>query len=120
MAQGANRIEVYLEVGEKRTFAAALDWPDWSRSGRDEASALQALYEYAPRYARVLETTTLNFRAPSEVSDLVVVEQVAGNATTDFGAPNLELFCETLPVEPDGRAGGRSSWKRAGARSIRR
>ena len=88
MAQGANQIEVYLEIGQTRTFAVALDWPGWCRSGRDEARALQALYDYGPRYARALSNTRLRFRAPSEASALVVVERLTGNATTNFGAPD--------------------------------
>ena len=100
MAQGANQIEVYLEIGQTRTFAVALDWPGWCRSGRDEASALQALYEYGPRYARALQTTRLPFRAPSDVSALVVVERLTGNATTNFGAPNLALSRDTKPIDP--------------------
>ena len=100
MAQGANQIEVYLETGQTRTFAVALDWPGWCRSGRDEVSALQALCDYGPRYARALQTTRLWFRAPSEVSALVVVERLTGNATTDFGAPDLSLSDDTKPIDP--------------------
>jgi len=97
MAQDANHIAVYLEIGQTRTFAVALDWPGWCRSGRDEASALQALCDYGPRYARALQTTRLPFRAPSEASALVVVERLTGNATTNFGAPNLALSRDTQP-----------------------
>ncbi len=100
MTQGANHIEVYLEIGQTRTFAIALDWPGWCRSGRDEAGALQALYDYGPRYARALQTTRLRFRAPSEASALVVVERLTGNATTNFGAPNLALSRDTKPIDP--------------------
>jgi len=100
MAQGANQIEVYLEIGQTRTFAVALDWPGWCPSGRDEASALQAFYDYGPRYERALETTRLRFRAPSEVSALVVDERLTGNATTNFGAPNLALSRDTKPMDP--------------------
>src|SRR5215472_8083694 len=100
MAQGANHIEVYLEIGRTRTFAVALDWPGWCRSGRDEARALQALYDYGPRYGRALSNTQLRFRAPSQASALVVVEQLAGNATTNFGAPNLALSRDTKPIDP--------------------
>ena len=52
----ANHIDVYLEIGPKRTFAGAIDWPGWCRSGRQDAeqSALQALLDYGPRYAAVL------------------------------------------------------------------
>jgi hypothetical protein len=76
------------------------DWPGWCRSGRDEASALQALCDYGPRYARALQTTELRFRAPFDASALVVVERLTGNATTDFGAPNLALSHDTVPVDP--------------------
>jgi hypothetical protein len=100
MAQGANHIEVYLEIGQTRTFAVALDWPGWCRSGRDEAAALQALCDYGPRYARALQRTQLRFRAPSEASALVVVERLTGNATTNFGAPNLALLRDTKPIDP--------------------
>jgi hypothetical protein len=100
MAQDANHIQVYLEIGPTRTFAVALDWPGWCRSGRDEISALQALCDYGPRYARVLQTTRLPFRAPSEASALVVVERLTGNTTTNFGAPNLVLSSDTQPIDP--------------------
>ena len=100
MAQDENPIEVYLEIGQTRTIAAAIDWPGWCRGGRDEAAALQALYDYGPRYARVLEKTPLRFRAPSEVSALVVVERLTGNATTNFGVPGLSLPRDTHPVDP--------------------
>jgi hypothetical protein len=80
---------VYLECGSKRTFASALDWPGWCRPGRDEASALEALIEYAPRYASILARTGLGFVAPKQVEQLVVVERLTGTATTDFGAPGV-------------------------------
>jgi hypothetical protein len=100
MAQDVNPIEVYLEIGQKRTFAVALDWPGWCRSGRDESAALQTLFDYAPRYTRVLQGTQLGFHAPTAPSALVVVERQSGNATTDFGAPDLALSRDTQPVDP--------------------
>lgn len=48
---------VYIEVGQKRTFAGAIEWPGWCRSGKDEATALQALLDYGGRYERVLRGT---------------------------------------------------------------
>ncbi len=99
MANASDPIEVYLEIGRTRTFAVALDWPGWCRSGRDEASALQNLWEYGPRYARVLQATHLGFHPPSQPSALVVVERLSGNATTDFGAPSLALSQDTRPVD---------------------
>lgn len=83
-------IKVYVEKGSKRTFAAAIDWPGWSRSGKDETSALQALVDYAPRYAKVLKATGISFDPPSVVGQLQVVERLKGDATTDFGAPGAK------------------------------
>ena len=87
MARSPDKIHVYLEIGKKRTFAGALDWPGWCRSGRDEESALQALVDYGPRDAQVLRNTRLGFQPPSTGSALLVKERLEGNATTDFGAP---------------------------------
>jgi len=47
-AAGIAETPVYLESGSRRTFAGAIDWPGWCRSGRDEASALEALLSYGP------------------------------------------------------------------------
>jgi hypothetical protein len=82
----AERVRVYLEVGGKRTFASAADWPGWSRSGKDESLALENLAAYAPRYAKVAKLARLEL--PDE-PDFIVVEQMKGNATTDFGAPGV-------------------------------
>jgi hypothetical protein len=92
--------EIYLEIGQKRTFAAALDWPGWSRSGRDEAAALQALLDYGQRYAQALAPSGLGFLPAAGLSAFRVVERAAGNAATDFGAPGAILPRDGLPVEP--------------------
>lgn len=99
MAQSSNTIEVYLEVGKKRTFAAAIDWPGWCRSGRDEESSLQALVDTGPRYARVLQAAGIAFQAPADTSSFVVVERAEGNSTTDFGAPNVVFAGDAEPVD---------------------
>jgi hypothetical protein len=82
-------IDVYLEVGEKKTFAGSIDWSGWCRWGREEASALHDLLHYGPRYASVLGNTQLGFIPPSDVSEFDVVERLTGNKTTDFGAPDI-------------------------------
>ncbi|MFO7169207.1 MAG: hypothetical protein DIU80_014380 [Chloroflexota bacterium] len=99
MAAPPRTIDVYLEVGTKRTFAGAIEWPGWNRAGRDPEAALQALVDSGPRYARVVRDTGLAFSAPPEVADLRVVERVTGNATTDFGAPDVAPESDTRPVE---------------------
>jgi hypothetical protein len=91
----AGPVRVYLEVGGKRTFASAADWPGWSRSGRDEATALENLAAYASRYAKVAKLARAEFpKAPS----LDVVERTKGNATTDFGAPGIPTKDESKPT----------------------
>jgi hypothetical protein len=99
MPHPSNSINVYLEAGKKRTFAGAIDWLGWCRSGRDERSALQALFDYAPRYARVLRTARLGFQAPADTSAFQVVERLKGNAATDFGAPGIAPSSDARPID---------------------
>ncbi len=47
------RIEIGEEVGAKKTFVWAIDWPGWSRGGKDVALAIESLIEHGPRYAVV-------------------------------------------------------------------
>jgi hypothetical protein len=98
MRRSQNHVPAYLEIGRKRTFAGAIDWPGWCRSGPDEESALAALADYGPRYARVLRGTRFGFQAPSDVSAFSVMERLEGNATTDFGAPAVAPSSDTGPI----------------------
>lgn len=91
-------IDVYLEIGKKRTFAGAIAWPGWCRSGGDEESALQALADYGARYARVLRSKEFGFQTPADTSSFIVAERLKGNATTDFGAPGLAPGSDAEPV----------------------
>ena len=43
----------YAKLGAKKVFACSVDFPGWCRSGKDEEAALEALADYAPRYAEV-------------------------------------------------------------------
>ncbi len=95
----SNTIPIYLEIGQKRDFAGARDWPGWCRSGRDEESALQALCACGPRYARALSRTDIVFSPPLDASAFAVVQRLPGNATTDFGAPDAVLPDDVLPVD---------------------
>lgn len=90
---------VYLEVGSKRTFAGAIEWPGWCRSGRDEPSALERLISYGPRYARAIHAVQLHIDIPTFSSELVVTERMKGNATTDFGAPGFAPAEDERPID---------------------
>jgi hypothetical protein len=96
----SNTIDVYLEIGQKRVFAGAMAWPGWCRSGRDEASALQALFDSGPRYAHVLHAVKTPFHLPGDVSAFAVVERLVGTTTTDFGAPDRAPSSDIRPVDP--------------------
>jgi hypothetical protein len=94
-----SQIEVYLELGAKRTVASAVAWAGWTRVGHDEESSLQALVDYAPRYARALHHTGLSLQLPTDLSEITVVERLTGNASTDFGAPGVVPSADSEPVD---------------------
>jgi hypothetical protein len=92
-------IEVGLEVGAKRTFASALEWPGWSRGARDESMAIEALERYRPRYARALGPLADALEHSSKARELVVVDRVPGGAGTDFGVPSHVMDRDREPVD---------------------
>src|SRR5215831_10848163 len=88
---------VYLEIGQRRVFACARDWPGWARAGRGEDAALVALKDAGPRFAVVCARAGVPFDGPAAVASFEVVERVAGSATTDFGALDA---CAGVDREP--------------------
>jgi hypothetical protein len=95
----ADLLPVYLEVGNKRVFAGALDWPGWCRSARDEGAALEALLAYGTRYARAVVGARQGFKPPTAQTRLKVVERLKGDATTDFGAPGIPPKSDDRPLD---------------------
>jgi hypothetical protein len=83
---------VYLEIGKRRVFASAADWPGWTRAGKDEESALEALAAAAPRYAAVAKAARIAF-APG--AGFNVVERLPGDAATEFGVPSAIAKAES-------------------------
>ncbi len=79
------KVSVVLEEGRAKVFARALDWPGWCRWAKTPELAIDALLDYAPRYLDVAERAGLKFAVEPEI---VVVERLPGNATTEFGAPS--------------------------------
>jgi hypothetical protein len=86
---------VYLERGQQRVFACAVDWPGWCRAGKTEELALEALAAAGPRYARVASAAGLPFAS----EQLEVVERVPGSANTDFGVPGEILERDRAPLD---------------------
>jgi hypothetical protein len=82
-------VDVYVERGDKKTFAVAVDWPGWARSGKDEHLALAALLAYGARYGSSLRLREPGFVAPRSVDDLKVTDRLNGGAGTDYGVPGL-------------------------------
>jgi hypothetical protein len=96
---GPAEIPTYMEIGAKRTFAGALDWPGWCRAARDEAAALEALHGAGRRYAKVLRGTGLGLEPPKDPSRFTIDERLQGDATTDFGAPSIAPKADARPIE---------------------
>ncbi|HET7421218.1 MAG TPA: hypothetical protein VFL27_12645, partial [Candidatus Dormibacteraeota bacterium] len=94
----AAKTRVYIETGNKKTFASAADWPGWSRAGKDEASALVNLAAYAPRYAPVAKLAKVDF--PRDVTNFEVVERQQGDVSTDFGVPHRPAKDEEKRMTP--------------------
>ena len=93
---------VYLEVAPRRTFACAVEWPGWCRSGRDEDAALAALADYADRYGDVLELAGLGL--PRGAGRFEVAERVRGDGGTEFGVPGRPCAADHRPLRaPDAR-----------------
>ena len=110
-------VRVCLETGGHLSFASALDWPGWSRSGRGEEAAVEMLRAYASRYAPVVRAAGVE---PPDPARAEVVERLRGSATTDFGVPEAiaeveagwELFDQVVAGAPASlrkgpRGGGR-------------
>jgi hypothetical protein len=80
------KVSVAIEAAPKKAFATATDWPGWSRSGKTEELAVEALIAYARRYAPVARAAGETFE-PNAV-EVEVVERAGGGSGTEFGVPS--------------------------------
>lgn len=92
-------IAVVLEAGKSVTVANARFWPGLSRAGKTADQALASLVAIAPRYQAALATAGVPFPLPATTDDLEVVETIAGNSTTDLGAPWVMTEWALQPVD---------------------
>jgi hypothetical protein len=89
-------IQIYLQHGRSRVFACAVEWPGWCRRAKTQQEALDALAEYAARYAPVVADAGATL--PSVTADsFEVVEHIAAPpgksfSGTDFGV--IDRPCE--------------------------
>ena len=91
-------VAIYVEVGSKRIFASAVDWPGWSRGARSEQEAIAALAAYGDRYRNVVRSAAPKFIEPTDASEFKIVRRLKGNAGTDFGVPSLGLPSDGAPM----------------------
>lgn len=87
-------IEIAIEAGPRRTFAVALDWPGWARSGRGEEEAIASLADHAARYAAAVDEPALR-----EGATFKVTERLQGGPSTDFGVPGETPKADRRPVD---------------------
>ena len=90
-------VAISIESTPKKAFATAVDWPGWSRSGRTEARALEALDASAPRYGVVAAEAGEGF----DPGDFEVVVRAEGGSGTDFGVPSSITALDGRPVTSD-------------------
>jgi hypothetical protein len=95
----ATPIAAYLETVPKRSFACAIDWPGWCRSGKTEDDALASLVAYGPRYNRAVKGARTQFDPPKDVGDIEIIDRLVGNASTQFGIPALPTTSDADPLQ---------------------
>lgn len=93
-----SRVSIQVERGTRRIFATAVAWPGWSRSGKTEEAALEALLASADRYAAVAKRAGMPFARPGSISDLDVTSRADGSSGTDFGVPSVPPAEDEEPV----------------------
>jgi hypothetical protein len=90
-------IAVSIEASPKKSFATAVDWPGWSRSGKSEALALEALVSHADRYSQVAKRAGETLPAIDGL-EFEVVERSEGSGATEFGVPSNVTEQDRRPV----------------------
>ena len=95
-------LRVVLDVAPKKAFASALDWPGWSRGAKTPDEALQALLDYAPRYAPVAKRAKVAFSPPATPRGVEVLETLSGGGGTEFGVPSEAASAESEPLAARG------------------
>ncbi|MFL5674004.1 MAG: hypothetical protein ACJ779_03270 [Chloroflexota bacterium] len=89
------KVAVVVESGAKKSFARAIEWPGWARSGKTADLALQALEASASRYAVAAE----NAGEPFDPDGYEIVDEVPGGGGTDFGVPSVVADLDRRPTD---------------------
>ena len=89
-------IAVQLEQAQRKVWACALDWPGWTRDGKDASGALAALTAAAPRYARV--AAAAGFPLPAGAAEgISVIHTIKGTGSSAF-SPMVPAAEEQQPT----------------------
>jgi hypothetical protein len=94
-------VAVCLEHGSKLWIASAVEWPGWTRGGKGEEAALEALTAYAKRYAAIARAAGEKLPEPVE---LEVIARIRGGGAADFGVPEAKLPADLEPLAPKAAA----------------
>ncbi len=83
------KINIYLELGKKKTVAYAVDQLGYFRVAKTEEEVLESLLAYGERYAKLMHAGGIDFSAPTSLADFNIIKKYEGNSTTDFGSPGI-------------------------------
>ena len=92
------RIEIGEEVGAKKTFVWAIDWPGWSRGGKDAALAIESLIEHAAALRDRRQGSRPDVPAGRRPTTSRPIDSVPGGAGTDFGVPSAITDADRRPT----------------------
>jgi hypothetical protein len=90
------KVKVAIESADKKSFATAVDWPGWSRSGKTDELAIEALVAYAARYAPIASAAGEKFETDNLAVD--AVEYSKGGGGTAFGVPSNVTDADRRPT----------------------
>lgn len=94
-------LSVCLEQTRPRTFASAIEWPGWSRSGKTPDQAVETLVAYGPRYALAMASEKLGVPLPAHPGEVEIAERLTGNSGTEFGTVSVAPEADSRPVSDD-------------------
>ena len=109
-------LRVALETTPKKSFATAVDWPGWSRSGTTPEAAVESLLAYRDRYAAAIAGAGAE---PPTAPEPDVIETVEGDAGTTFGVPSRVVTADRDPLD-EAEAARRSAILAAAWRTFER
>src|SRR5262249_47723232 len=89
-------VAVTLEIGRRRSFAQAVDWPGWCRAGKGGDRAGDALVPCAARCRAA--AGALAAPPGAGAPEIPVIGRVDGAATTEFGAPGQTMPSDRRPL----------------------